>query len=175
MCPIVFTYASRINDMGQIVFGVRDNKIGMSHGVISPRGPGLLGRRNARSLLGRVESSFVSGEADKMFIETVEPAAQFHGGVPCGIGGHKNELDLIGDTGGQFFQSHANIRHVHGTLIGAIGVAEKEERNRPLGSVPEIKPSAGGVRENKSRLRQRWRDQTAPVRVGSRPVALVRQ
>jgi len=27
--PIVFTYPARIDDMGQIVFGVRDNKIGM--------------------------------------------------------------------------------------------------------------------------------------------------
>jgi len=27
--PVVFTYPARIDDMGQIVFGVRDNKIGM--------------------------------------------------------------------------------------------------------------------------------------------------
>ncbi len=99
-----------------------------------------------------------------MFIEIVEPPAQFHRGVPCGIGGNKNELDLIGNTGGQFLQSHANIRHVHGTLIGAIGIAEKKERDRPQGSVPEIKRSTGGVGENKSRFRQGRRDQAAPVR-----------
>ena len=98
-----------------------------------------------------------------MSIEIVEPPAQFHRGVPCGIGGDKNELDLIGNTGRQFLQSHAKIRHVHGTLIGAIGIAEKEERDRPLGSVPEIKRRTGGVRENESRFRQGRRDQAAPV------------
>ena len=137
--------------MGQIVFGVRDNKIGMGHRVISTGCPDFWAT-GTPAPSGPLESSFISGEADKMFIETVEPAAQFRGGIPCGIGGHKNEFDLIRDTRGQFFQGHANIRHVHGTLIGAIGVAEKEERNRPLGSVPKIKPSARGVRENKSRL-----------------------
>ena len=54
---------------------------------------------------------------------------------------------------------------MHGTLIGTIGITEKEKRKRPLGFVPEIKRRTGGVRENKSRLRQGWRDQAAPVRV----------
>jgi len=53
-----------------------------------------------------------------MSIEIVEPAAQFHRGIPCRIGGNKNEFNLIGNTGGQFLQSRANICHVRGTLIG---------------------------------------------------------
>ena len=98
-----------------------------------------------------------------MFIEIVEPPAQFHRRVPRRIGGNKNELNLIGNTGGQFLQSRANICHVRGTLIGTIGITEKEKRDRPHGPVPEIKRSAGRVSENKSRFRQRRRDQAAPV------------
>ena len=81
MRPIVFAHPARIDNMGQIVFGVRDNKIGVGNSVVPGR-PGLLGQRNARSFLDRLKSSFVSGEADKMFIETVEPAAQFRRGCP---------------------------------------------------------------------------------------------
>jgi len=82
--------------MGQIVFCVRDNKIGVPNRIVA--GPGFLGRRNACSLLDCFESNFGSREADKMFIEIVEPPAQFHRGVSCGIDGNKNELDLIGHT-----------------------------------------------------------------------------
>ena len=150
--------------MGQIVFCVRDNKIGVPNRIVAVAGRSFLGRRNPRNLLGRRESSFGSREADKMFIEIVEPAAQVHRGVACGIGGNKNELDLIANTGGQFLQSPVNIRHVCWALIGAIGIAEKEKRDRALGSVPEIKRSTGGVRENKSRFQQGRRDQAAPIR-----------
>lgn len=98
-----------------------------------------------------------------MSIEIVEPAAQFYRGIPCGIGGHKNEFDLIGNTGGQFLQSRANICHVRRTLIGTIGITEKEKRDRSHGPLPEIKRSAGRVSENKSRFRHRRRDQAASV------------
>src|SRR5215470_3945607 len=96
--PIVFTNPARIDDMGQIVFCVRDNKIGVPNRIVAIAEPRFLGWRNARSLLDCFESSFGSREADKMFIEIVEPPAQFHRGVSCGIGGNKNELDLISNT-----------------------------------------------------------------------------
>ena len=150
--------------MGQIVFCVRDNKIGVPNRIVAIAEPRFLGWRNARSLLDCFESSFGSREADKMFIEIVEPPAQFHRGVSCGIGGNKNELDLIGNIRGQFLQSRANIRHVRGTLIGAIRITEKKERNRPQGSVPEIKRITGGVGQNKSRFRQGRSDHAAPIR-----------
>lgn len=100
--PIFFTYPARVDDMGQIVFCVRDNKIGVPNRIVAVAGPRFLRRRNARGRLDCFESSFGSSEADKMFIEIVEPPAQFHRGVPCGIGCNKNELDLIGHTRGQF-------------------------------------------------------------------------
>jgi len=146
--------------MGQIVFGVHDNKIGVRNGMVT----GLcVGQRDARSLLDHRESSLGSREADKVFTEIVEPPAQLHRSVVCGVGSYKNEFDLIGHTGGQSLQSRPNICHVHGALIGAIGIAEKEERDRSLGPVPEIKRSTGRVSENKSRFRQGRRDQAAPV------------
>jgi hypothetical protein len=87
--------------------------------------------RAAGSLLDRNESSFGSREADKISIEIVEPPAQLHRGVARGTRRNKNKLDLAGNIGGQLLQSHADIRHVHRTLIGAIAVAEKEECNQP--------------------------------------------
>ena len=66
-----------------------------------------------------------------MSIESIEPPAQLDWSVPCGICGNKNQLDSISKTGGQFLKSYADICRVHGALIGAIGVAEKQERNRP--------------------------------------------
>jgi hypothetical protein len=140
--------------MGQIIFGVRDNKIGVPNRIVAVAGPRFPRPRNACGRLDCFESSFGSSEADKMFIEIVEPPAQFHRGIPCGIGGDKNEFDLIGNTGGQFLQSGTNVRHVRRALIGAIGIAEKEERDRPPSAVPEIKRSTGGVSQNKSRFRQ---------------------
>ncbi len=146
--------------MGQIVFGVHHNKIGVRDGMVA----GLcVGQRNARSLLNRRESSLGSREADKAFIEIVEPPAQLRRSVVRGIRSDKNEFDLIGHAGGQSLQSRANICHMHGTLVGAIGIAEKEERDRSLGPVPEIKRSTGRVSENKSRFQQGRRDQAAPI------------
>ena len=69
--------------MGQIVFGVRDDKIRVGNCSNSCReAPCLSGRRNPRSLLDRLDGSFSSGEADKMFIETVEPAGAVPRGCP---------------------------------------------------------------------------------------------
>jgi len=149
--------------MGQIVSGIRNNKIGVGDSIVAVALFCLVSRGDSRSLLNRFDSRFASREAGKMFIEIVQPPAQFLRRVPCRIRRNKNELDLIGQARWQFLQCHANIRHVHGTLIAAIGVAEKEKRHRPLGSVPEIKRRAGSVSENKSRLGQRRRYETAPV------------
>ena len=52
--------------MGQIVFCVRDNKIGVPNRIVAIAGHRFLGWRNARSLLDCFESSFGSREADKM-------------------------------------------------------------------------------------------------------------
>jgi hypothetical protein len=151
--------------MGQIVFRVRDNKIGVHHCVIAVAGISFPGRRNSGRVLHCMESGFASRQTDKSFIKVVEPPAEYLWGVTRGIGGHENELHLIGNAGRQTLQSYANLRHVQGTLIGALGIAEKQERDRSLSSVPEIKRRPGGVRENKSWFGQGRRDQTAPVGV----------
>src|SRR5207253_5037399 len=81
--------------------------------------PAFPPRRSSDLLLDRRESSLGSREADKVFTEIVEPPAQLHRSVVCGVGSYKNEFDLIGHTGGQSLQSRPNICHVHGALIGA--------------------------------------------------------
>jgi hypothetical protein len=46
VCPIVCADPARIDHVGQIVFRVRENKIGVRHCVAPVREPGFLGRRN---------------------------------------------------------------------------------------------------------------------------------
>ena len=41
--PIVLAYAARINDMGQVIFGVRHNKIGVGNRIIAVVGLRFLG------------------------------------------------------------------------------------------------------------------------------------
>src|SRR5712664_3761267 len=69
--PIVFTNPARIDDMGQIVFGVCDNKIGVRNRIVAAAGRCFAGQRNPRGLLDRLESSFGSRETDKMSVEIV--------------------------------------------------------------------------------------------------------
>ena len=53
---------------------------------------------------------------------------------------------------GILLQGHTKIRHVQWTLIGAVGMSEKQERDVSSGFLPEIKRSTDGVGENKSNL-----------------------
>jgi hypothetical protein len=162
--PIASTDPARIDHVGQIVFRVRENKIGVRNCIVHFGEPGFPGRRSPRRLLGCFDGGFGSRQTNKAIVKLIEPAAQHRGNVTCGIGGHKNKLDLIRDTGWDFLRRRSNIRHVHRTLIGAIRVPKKEERDGPLRSLPEIERSAGGVSEDKSRFRQGRRDHATPVR-----------
>ena len=76
-----------------------------------------------------------------MPVEVVEPPPQDSRVVPCRIRGDKYQFHLIDHSWRQFLQSRADIRHVHRTLVGAVGITEKKQRDRPLGSVPHL----GGI------------------------------
>ena len=67
-------------------------------------------------------------------------------------------LDLIRNARGHFLQRGAQVRHVHGTLIGAIRVTKEQKRDITLGPLLEVKGSTGGIRQDESRLRLRRRD-----------------
>ena len=58
--PIVFAHPARVDNMSQIVLGVRDNKIGVHNRVIAIAGYCFASRRNPCSLLDSLESSFSS-------------------------------------------------------------------------------------------------------------------
>ena len=60
------------------------------------RGSVFWARGTAGSLLGCIESSRNSREANKTFIEIVKPSAQFHPAIPCSVGRDKDEFDLTG-------------------------------------------------------------------------------
>ncbi len=132
--------------MGQIVFRVGEDKIGVTDGIVPIGKRCFSGGRDARSLLGGVDSGFASGQADKTLIKKIQPGAQYFWGVSCRIRGDKDQLDLISEIRGHFLKGHTDIGHVERTLIGATGISEKEERDVSLGLLPEIKRSTGGIR-----------------------------
>ena len=153
--------------MREVIFAVGEDEIGVRHSVVAVGRSRFCGRRNARGPLDRLDRPFRSGEADKTPVEEIQPASQHGRRITCGIGGHEDELDLIRNSGGQFFQRGAQVRHVHRTLIGAIRVAEEQKRDVTLGPLPEIECRTGSIGEDESRLRQRWRDYAAPVAAGA--------
>jgi hypothetical protein len=53
-----------------------------------------LGEGNSGLLLGSIESGGGSCEANKTFIEVIEPPTHVHAGIPCGISRDKDELNL---------------------------------------------------------------------------------
>jgi hypothetical protein len=61
---------------------------------------------------------------------------------------YEDKLDLIRNTDRHLPQRGAEVRHVHRTLVGAIGIAEEQERDVSTRSLPEIKMSARGVGKN---------------------------
>src|SRR2546427_597311 len=84
----------------------------------------------------------------------IEPGAQYLGTIACGVGGNKNQLDLIRETRWQFLEGYSDVRHVKWTHIGTVGVSEEEERDVPLCLRPEIEQGARCVGPSKYRCRQ---------------------
>ena len=163
MQPIVLTYPARIDNVREIIFAVSENEIGMRHCVVAVDLPRPCRQRDARGPLDRLNGPFRSGEADKTRVEEIQPATQHNGRITRGIGGHEDELDAIRNFGGQYFERGAQVRHVHRTLIGAVRVTEEQKRDVTVGALPEIECRTGSIGEDESRLRQRRRDQAAPV------------
>ena len=71
MDPVVLADASRIDQVGLVIFRVGENEIRVCHAVISSAGAGLVGQRNSRGPLHGLDGSFRSREANSMFIEIV--------------------------------------------------------------------------------------------------------
>ena len=149
--------------MSQIVFGVGENKICVSDSIVFVSTPCFSAGRYPRSPLGSLDSGLASCKANKTLIKTIEPRAQFLRAVPCRISCNKDQLDLIPKARGHLLKARSDVRHVERTLIGATGISEKEERDVSLRLPPEIKRSTGGIGQSKSRLRQGWGHQGAPV------------
>ncbi len=164
LCPVLLTHAARIDHVGQIVFRVGENKISVSNSIVSGTAPCFSSRRYPRSLLGCLDGGLASCKADKALIKMIQPRADYFGGVSCRISGDEYQLDLIPEIRGHFLKGPTDIGHVERTLIGATGIAEKEERDVSLGLWPEVKRSAGGIRQSKSGFRQGRCHQAASVR-----------
>ena len=112
--------------MREVIFAVGEHKICVRHCVVATRRSGFCGHRNSRGPLDRFYGPFGSGEAGETPIKEVQPAAQHLRSISGWIGGDKDQLHLIRNSGGEFLECRADIQHVHRTLIGAERVSEEE-------------------------------------------------
>jgi len=71
MDPIIFANAAWIDNVTQVVSGIRDNKVGVGNRIVPVARVRLLGYRNPGSLLDCIESSRGSSEANKTSVEIV--------------------------------------------------------------------------------------------------------
>ena len=155
VCPILARNSARIDDVRQIVVGVRKNKIRVTDGVVHARTGTrcLTCWRYAGRLLRGFYVGFATCEADKPFVETIEPRAKCLGVIPRRISRHEDELHLIAETGGQLLKAPRDIRHVERAFIGTLCISEKEKRHIALGLRPEIKRGSRCIGQRKSWFR----------------------
>src|SRR5262249_3224697 len=138
VCPVVLSHPARIDEVSEIVFGVGENKRRVTDFIVFTRECCFSGKWNPRTPLGRVDGDFASCEPDKTLVKMVEPRAQHFWIVTCGVSRNKNYLDLIRKPLGNLLKTASDIRHVQWTLTWAMGISEKEERDVPIGLLPEI-------------------------------------
>jgi len=141
--------------MSQIIFCVGQHKRRVIYPIIVVGMRRFAGRRYICGALGCCDGSFTACQANKTCVEIIQPGTQYGAAIPTGISGNKHDLHLLPDLGGQLLQAARDIGHVQWTLIGTMSVAEKEQRDIPLGPRPEIKRRTGRIGESKFWFRQR--------------------
>src|SRR4051794_7668614 len=117
MKPVVFAHATPIDDMRKVVLAVGYDEVCVCHSVVAVCRAGLRGYRHTGSALHRLYSLLGSCQADKPWIENIEPAAEHVRRVPRGISGYEHEFHLISNSWRELLQRSAERCHVHGTLI----------------------------------------------------------
>ena len=142
MKPISLADSRGIDYVSQVVLRVCEDKGGVIDSRSSIRERGLFSWRNVRGNLRCINRSLRAGQANESFIEVVEPGAQYRASIVSGIGGNKNDCDLISDVARQFLERRSEIGHVHGTDVRASRIAEKQERDATLCLCLEIEGRA---------------------------------
>jgi hypothetical protein len=85
-----------------------------------------------------INRSLRTRQANKTFVEVIQPGAQYLATIVIGIGGHKNDCDLISDIQRQFLERRSEIGHVHRTNVRASRIPKKQECDATLRLCPEV-------------------------------------
>ncbi len=133
MFPIRGGHPARIDHMSQIIFGIGQYERRVTHFIVFVGVHRFAGRRDVCCTLSCRDGGFTTHQTDKPFIEMIQPSTQYSGAIPAGIGGDKNHLDLFPHLRGHPLKAVRDISHVEGTLIRTMSIAEKEQRDIPLG------------------------------------------
>jgi hypothetical protein len=97
LCPVLGGHAARVDHMRQIIFGIGEHKRRMIDSIIVSGMRRSAGRRDECRTLGSSDRGLTTCQADKTFIEIIQPDTKYGGFIPGRIGGDKNYLDLVPD------------------------------------------------------------------------------
>ena len=103
MHPIVLTNPAGINNVGQIIPGVREDEVCVGNKILPTVRFRFLRQGHLRSSLDCIKSRFGSGEVHETRVEHVKPPPQLRWRIPRRIRSNEHELHLFGNTRGQFF------------------------------------------------------------------------
>ena len=99
------------------------------------------------------EISAVSpAQADERRVESVEPCAQAGGRVALRVVGDEYHLDPARVGGWHILERLGDVRHVHRTDVGAVGIAEEEQDDVSVGFLAEVERAAFGIGQRERRL-----------------------
>jgi hypothetical protein len=132
--------------------------------AILSHGP-FLSRWKIGSHLCRLDGFFASREANETLIKTIEAHAQYLRRIVCGIGGHKNHLELAGRSRWQFPQRIAIICICSGHMSGQWVYPKNRSFTYLWVSTSKSKRLSRGIREREFWFEERRRNQP-PVIVG---------
>ncbi|GDY75572.1 hypothetical protein SAV31267_050570 [Streptomyces avermitilis] len=114
--------------------------------------------------LDRVE---VAGQADDVGVDALEPLAEFSGSVPLRVGGDEHDAELVLRRLGQLLLGDGEVVHRQRADVGAVGVAEIDQRRPALGLRAQVVLLAVRVGEDEVGLLERTvEDHRRLVRTG---------
>ena len=151
MRPVLDRHAVRVDEVGEVVLR-EHHDVGRVADAVVGRARVFLGdRRHEQRLRDGIELVVGGNEADERRVEGVEPLAQERGRVAVGVAGDEDDLHLRGLVGLHLLQGRVHVGHDRGADVGAVGVANVDERELVRGLLRQVVGLAGGVGEDEIR------------------------
>jgi hypothetical protein len=97
LCPVLGVYTAGIDHVSQIIFRISQYKRCVIDSITASGMWRFVGRSDECRTLGSSDRGLTTCQADKTFIEIIQPDTKYGGFIPGRIGGDKNYLDLVPD------------------------------------------------------------------------------